>query len=35
MPALDEKDIALLQRIKRHSLLRAREESLLGMVEDS
>lgn len=35
MPTLDEKDIALLQRIKRHPLLRARVESLLGVVEDA
>jgi hypothetical protein len=35
MPTLDEKDIVLLQRIKRHPLLRARVESLLGVVEDA
>jgi hypothetical protein len=35
MPALDEQDIVLLQRIKRHPLLRARVEILLGVVEDA
>ena len=35
MPTLDEKDIVLLPRIKRHPLLRARVESLLGVVEDA
>jgi len=35
MPTFDEQDIALLQRIKRHPLLRARVESLLGVVEDA
>ena len=35
MHTLDEQDIALLQRIKRHPLLRARVESLLGVVEDA
>jgi hypothetical protein len=35
IPTLDEKDIVLLQRIKRHPLLRARVESLLGVVEDT
>ena len=35
MPTLDEKDIVLSQRIKRHPLLRARVESLLGVVEDT
>jgi len=35
MPSLDEQDIVLLQRIKRHPLLRARVESLLGVVEDA
>jgi hypothetical protein len=34
MPNFDEQDIVLLQRIKRHPLLRARVESLLGVVED-
>ena len=35
MSTLDEQDIILLQRIKRHPLLRARVESLLGVAEDS
>lgn len=35
MTTLDEQDIVLLQRIKRHPLLRARVESLLGVVEDA
>jgi len=35
MPNFDEQDIVLLQRIKRHPLLRARVESLLGVVEDA
>ena len=35
MPTLDEQDIVLLQRLKRHPLLRARVESLLGVVEDA
>ena len=35
MPTLDEKDIVLLQRIKRHPLLLARVESLLAVVEDA
>jgi hypothetical protein len=35
MPTLDEQDFVLLQRIKRHPLLRARVESLLGVVEDA
>jgi endonuclease/exonuclease/phosphatase family metal-dependent hydrolase len=35
MSALDEQDIVLLQRINRHPLLRARVESLLGVVEDT
>jgi len=35
MPTLDEQDIVLLQRIKRHPLLRARVESLLAVVEDA
>ena len=35
MPTLDEHDIVLLQRIKRHPLLRARVESLLGVMEDA
>jgi endonuclease/exonuclease/phosphatase family metal-dependent hydrolase len=35
MSTLDEQDIVLLQRIKRHPLLRARVESLLGVVEDA
>ena len=35
MPTLDEQDFVLLQRIKRHPLLRARVESLLGVVEDT
>jgi hypothetical protein len=35
MPTLDEHDIVLMQRIKRHPLLRARVESLLGVMEDA
>jgi hypothetical protein len=35
MPAFTEQDAALLQRINRHPLLRARVESLLGVVEDA
>ena len=35
MPSIDEQDLVLLQRIKRHPLLRARVESLLGVVEDA
>jgi hypothetical protein len=35
MSSLNEQDIVLLQRINRHPLLRARVESLLGLVEDA
>jgi len=35
MPPFTEQDAALLQRINRHPLLRARVESLLGVVEDA
>jgi len=35
MPAFTEQDTVLLQRINRHPLLRARVESLLGVVEDA
>lgn len=35
MPAFNEQDAVLLQRINRHPLLRARVESLLGVVEDT
>ena len=35
MPTIDEQDLVLLQRIKRHPLLHARVESLLGVVEDA
>ena len=35
MPPFTEQDAVLLQRINRHPLLRARVESLLGVVEDA
>jgi len=35
MPIIDEQDLVLSQRIKRHPLLRARVESLLGVAEDA
>jgi hypothetical protein len=35
MPPSTEQDAILLQRINRHPLLRARVESLLGVVEDA
>jgi hypothetical protein len=35
MPPFTEQDAVLLQRINRHPLLRARFESLLGVVEDA
>ena len=35
IPTLDEQDIVLLKRIKRHPLLRARVESSLAVVEEA
>lgn len=35
MPILPEQDIAFLQRLNGHPVLRARVESLLGVVEDA
>lgn len=35
MPSLDEQDLALLQRLNAHPIVRARVESLLGAVENA
>lgn len=35
MPSIFEQDIAFLQRLNSHPVLRARVESLLGVVEDA
>jgi len=35
MPSILEQDIAFLQRLNSHPILRARFESLLGVVEDA
>lgn len=35
MPSIQENDLALLQRLNEHPVLRARVESLLGVVENA